>query len=291
LDSALAQDEPDTEIIVVDDGSRDESRSVLERYRERVHLIFQDNQGQAGAINAGVRASRGELICFLDADDWWAPEKLTAIAAAFNADPRVSLVYHRLQPVLADGTFTLKPIPRTLCSGDLTRRLAGSAGWWPFPMTSAVAVRRSAWDEAGDIPETFRISADAWLVGIYPFLGHVAALPQALGFYRIHDNNWYRKVDDAAMLRRRMEHWATTVEVTNRFLNARGSPWVLRLADHFPYQVAAARLTGVGVMPLMRLATQCLCFAGEPDPLRRLRDMIRMLSDLPGAGLPGPMRR
>jgi len=112
LDSALAQDEPCTEIIVVDDGSRDESRSVLERYRERVHLIFQDNQGQAAAINAGVRASRGEFICFLDADDWWAPGKLTAIVAAFNADPHISLVYHRLQPVLSDGTFTLKPIPR-----------------------------------------------------------------------------------------------------------------------------------------------------------------------------------
>jgi len=208
LDSELAQYEPDTEIVVVDNGSRDDSRSVLERYRERVHLIFQGNQGQTGAINAGVQASRGDFICFLDSNDWWAPGKPTAIAAAFNADPRVGLVNHRLQPVRSDGTFTLKPIPRTLCSGDLTRRVAVSVGWWPFPMT--LAVRCSAWDDAGNIPETFRISADGWLVVIYPILGCVAALLQALGFYRIYYNNWYRKVDDAAILRRRMDHWAVT---------------------------------------------------------------------------------
>jgi glycosyltransferase involved in cell wall biosynthesis len=280
LDSALAQNEPCTEIIVVDDGSQDGSRSVLDQYRQRVQLIYQDNRGQAGAINAGVAASQGEFICFLDADDWWAPGKLAAVGAAFDANPYAVLVYHRLQPALSDGTLTLRPIPRTLCSGHIATRIARSAGWWPFPMTSAVAVRRSAWDEAGDIPESFRISADAWLVGIYPFLGRVAALPQSLGFYRIHENNWYRKVDDAAMLRRRMSHWLVTVAETNRFLQHRGLPWTLHLADHLPYRSAAARLNGLDVMTLLGLTVRSLCFPGEPNLPRRLRETIRLLSEL-----------
>jgi len=198
LASVEAQRNVGAEIIVVDDGSLDDSRSVLEKYQGIANVIYQDNRGQAAAINAGVRASRGEFISFLDADDWWAPDKLTRILQAFESDSKVCLVYHRVQLVFSDGTYTGRPIPQTLCRGDLRRRLTNAGGWWPFPMTSAVAVRRSAWNEVGEIPETFRISADAWLVGIYPFVGHVAGVPSTLGFYRLHNNNWYRdKVEDA----------------------------------------------------------------------------------------------
>ena len=228
-------------------------------------------------MNAAVRKSRGEILCFLDSDDWWGPDKLAEVVAAFDADPGVVLVYHRLQPVRDGAAAGFKPIPRTLCSGDLSRRMLRSAGWWPFPMTSAIAVRRSAWDAAGDIPESFRISADAWLVGVYPFLGRVAALPASLGFYRLHGgNNWSRDVD-AAMLRRRMAHWTATVEATNRFLDARGAEDRLRLTDHWPYRLAEAELAEAGLIARLRLALEGLTFAGEPDPLRRLRDAVRVV--------------
>lgn len=290
IESALAQAGTDAEVIVVDDGSTDRSRSILRECRDRVNVVLQDNSGQAAAINAGVRESRGEIVAFLDADDWWAPGKLSAVVAAFEAHPEASLVYHRLQPVRVDGEPTLKPVPRSLCNGDLSRRLAKSAGWWPFPMTSAIAVRRTAWQAAGDIPGHFRISADAWLAGIYPFVGHVVALPESLGVYRIHANNWYRPVDDAAMLRKRMAHWLNTVEVTNRFLAGRGLPARLSMADHYPYHVAAARLAGADMRTRFRLAVGGLRFAGEPDPLRRARDALRTACDLPRAerrpGLP-----
>ena len=240
-------------------------------------------------MNAAVRESRGEILCFLDSDDWWAPGKLAEVAAAFDADPRVVLVYHRLQPV-RDDSAAGRPIPRTLCSGDLSRRMLRSAGWWPFPMTSAIAVRRSAWDAAGEIPESFRISADAWLVGVYPFLGRVAALPASLGFYRLHgSNNWSRDVD-AAVLRRRMAHWTATVEATNRFLDARGVRDRLRLSDHWPYRLAEADLAGAGPVARLRLALEGLAFAGEPDPLRRLRDAVRVVRAARGPR-PGARRR
>ncbi|MBY5766558.1 glycosyltransferase [Rhizobium leguminosarum] len=284
IDSALSQQASNVEIIVVDDGSSDESRSVLEVYDNRVKLLFQENQGQAAAMNAAVKSSSGDILCFLDADDWWAPGKLAATAAAFHSNPRASLVYHRLQPTQTDGSPAFKPIPRTLCSGNLSPLLARSAGWWPFPMTSAIAVRRSAWDAAGDIPEQFRMSADAWLTGIHPFLGSVVALSDPLGFYRIHNNNWYRPVDDAAMLRRRMAHWQATVEATNRFLSAHDLAGRLRLTDHYPYRVASARLQGADTRTRFRLAVEGLFFAGEPNLLRRTRDALRTACDLPRLG-------
>ena len=152
-------------------------------------------------------------------------------------------------------------------------------------MTSAVAVRRSAWNEVGEIPETFRISADAWLVGIYPFVGHVAGVPSTLGFYRLHNNNWYRdKVEDAPMLRRRMAHWQATVEQTNKFLSARGGRGAISLADHFPYQVAAATLSGVTVKQRLELMVRGFCFGGEPNLLRRSREAFHVVSGLPRAG-------
>lgn len=278
------------EVIVVDDGSTDASGEVLDRYAGRVTVLRKENGGQASALNAGVRASAGDLLCFLDADDWWTPDKLAAVVARFQADPGLALVYHRLQPVRVDGSPTLRPIPRTLCSGDLRRRMERSAGWWPFPMTSAVAVRRSAWHEAGDIPASFRISADAWLVGIYPFLGRVGAIPDSLGHYRIHNNNWYRASDDEGMLRRRMAHWDETVRVTNAFLAQRGEASRLSLNDHLPYHAASARLGRAGIAARLRLTVRGLAFEGEPHPLRRARDAVRLLrAPRPGGGAEVPL--
>lgn len=87
-------------------------------------------------------------------------------------------------------------------------------------MTSAIAVRRSVWDEAGPIPKSFRISADAWLVTVFPFLGRVAAIPKTLGFYRVHGaNNWWRDVDEQ-MLARRAEHYGATISAANTLLRS-----------------------------------------------------------------------
>lgn len=286
ISSALAQDLQDLEVIVVDDGSTDDSRDVLRQFAGKIRVVEQDNHGQAAAINAGFHESRGEILCFLDADDWWAPGKLSAVVAAFDRDPRVALVYHRLQMADREGrALPSRPIPRGLCTGRLEPRLVRSAGWWPFPMTSAVAVRRSVWRKAGDIPETFRISADAWLVGIYPFLGRVFALPAALGFYRIHgDNNWTRPVD-AAMLRRRIAHFETTVDVTNQFLREQGLPYRLTITDHLPRRIARAQLVGGTLSERIGIAAETLVFPGEPNPLRRIRDAVRAARMLRDKGL------
>jgi glycosyltransferase involved in cell wall biosynthesis len=289
IDSALAQRHPAAEVIVVDDGSTDDSRAVLDRYAGRVTAVLQPNGGQAAAINAGVRAARGEIFVFLDADDWMLPGRLAAVEAAFAAKPAAALVYHRLQPTRSDGTPVMKAIPRTLGAGNLVPRMVRSAGWWDFPLTSALAVRRAAWDAAGPIPPEFRISADAWLVGILPFLGPVVGLPEALGAYRIHQNAWFRTTDDAVTLRKRMAHWKATVEITNRWLVARGRPERLSLADHHPYHVAAARLSGVDRRERLALLMQGLAFGGEANLARRARRALATCRSLPSRDAGGAL--
>ncbi len=275
IDTALAQTGVAVEVVVVDDGSTDDSAEVIRSYGDRIRPVLQANGGQASAINAGVSASSGEILCFLDSDDWWRPGKLAAVERAFAAAPAAGLVYHRLQPVTSDGSPAFRAIPRTLCSGDLAPRMARAGGVWPFPMTSAIALRRRVWDEAGEIPIEFRISADAWLVGVAPLLANVVALPQVMGCYRIHQNNWYRETVDAAMLRKRMAHWALTVELTNARLATWGTSWRLRLQDHQPYRLAMAELHGAGPRERAELLLSGLMTAGEPNFARRARDALR----------------
>ncbi|MBI1171375.1 glycosyltransferase [bacterium] len=285
IQSVLDQTSAPAEVIVVDDGSTDNSREVIAAFGDRIIPVLQDNAGQAAAINAGVERSTGEVLSFLDADDWWVPDKVATIGAAFAGNPDAGLVYHRLQPIRSDGTHAFRAIPRSLCAGDLAPRMARSGGRWPYPMTSAVSVRRRIWDRAGEIPRGFRISADAWLVSIHPFLAPVVGLPDVLGYYRIHANQWYRAEDDALMLQKRMAHWKATVDVTDRFLRLNGQPWRVLLADHHPYQVAAARLHGAGPGERLRLLWSGLSDVGEPNLLRRLRDTLREVRQVSGRGM------
>lgn len=93
IDSALAQDYPSQEIIVVDDGSRDNTASVCSTYGGRVQYIYQSNQGCPAAKNTGIRAARGEFVAILDGDDRWRPGKLTKQVALMRTSPHIGLVY------------------------------------------------------------------------------------------------------------------------------------------------------------------------------------------------------
>ena len=90
--SALAQTYPHREVIVVDDGSTDDTREVLAPYSDRIRYIFQSNQGLSAARNTGIRAAQGEFIALLDSDDVWHPRKLEVQMHFLHDLPEVGLL-------------------------------------------------------------------------------------------------------------------------------------------------------------------------------------------------------
>ena len=93
-DSVLSQTYTDWEIIVVDDGSKDDTRLVLDKYGDRrVRYVYQENQGVSLARNHGIQLARGEFVAFLDADDFFLPDKLASQIAVFAAQPNLGIVH------------------------------------------------------------------------------------------------------------------------------------------------------------------------------------------------------
>jgi len=96
IDSVLAQDFPpeQMEILVVDDGSADDTADRVRKYGDRIQYFYKPNGGQASAFNFGIRRARGEIVAFLDGDDYWLPGKLQRIVAEFEKHPEAGMAYH-----------------------------------------------------------------------------------------------------------------------------------------------------------------------------------------------------
>ena len=95
INSVLNQTFEDFELIVVDDGSEDNTREVVDDIVDpRLRYIFKENGGQNSALNVGIKSARGEYIAFLDSDDIWLPNKLKMVYLKYQSDPELSVVYH-----------------------------------------------------------------------------------------------------------------------------------------------------------------------------------------------------
>ncbi len=93
IDSVLRQGLDETEIVVVDDGSVDDTRAVVARYGDRVRYVYQQNAGVGSARNVGIRHATGEFVAFLDSDDRWRDFKLSVQLALFESRPSLGLVF------------------------------------------------------------------------------------------------------------------------------------------------------------------------------------------------------
>ncbi len=107
LESALAQTFQDFEILVIDDGSTDQTKSIVEeyvkRYPDKIHYKYQENTGLPGARNTGLRQARGEYIALLDADDKWLEHRLAKTVAAIETDPRIGVAHANIARFDKDG--------------------------------------------------------------------------------------------------------------------------------------------------------------------------------------------
>ena len=116
LDSALAQRFADFEVVVVDDGSTDDTGEIADRYAalhpDRIRVIHQPNAGLPAARNAAIEMARGELFALLDSDDVWQPDHLRLAVAAFDANPELGLVHANIERIDAQGHWIMTCGPR-----------------------------------------------------------------------------------------------------------------------------------------------------------------------------------
>jgi hypothetical protein len=273
IKSALAQDYSPREIIVVDDGSTDASRDVLEKYARdgRIRCVFKPNGGQGSAFNAGFAVSTGDVICLLDADDLWLPDKVRHVVHTAARHPRASVICHPVQCVSGDGRPQGQPKPGRISTGTIKRKVIASGGYWRWPPTSGLSFRRSFLEQVLPMPEAeFRTCADAYLATLAPLLGDVASFSEPAALYRIHGTNHWAS-DNAARApasrvageTRRLEVLVTQV---NRTLTSLGRPDRLTLSDHLPYRML--RRTSGGNETLWSLMLYALRWPGDVPPVR-----------------------
>jgi len=192
IDSALAQTYAPLEVIVVDDGSTDDSRDVIAGYGDRVITVLKENGGQASAFNAGFAVASGEVVIFLDADDALLPAAAQSAVGRF--EPGVSKVYWPLWEIDSEGKAMGTMIPsEPLEEGDLRDHvlLHGPIACRETP-TSGNAWSREFLERALPMPENeFKINGDCYLSTLAPMYGEIRMLAEPHSRYRIHGANRY----------------------------------------------------------------------------------------------------
>jgi glycosyltransferase involved in cell wall biosynthesis len=281
IDSVLNQTYTNIEVIVVDDGSADDSRAVIASYGSRIWPIFKENGGQASAFNAGFAASKGDLICLLDSDDVWLPTKVEMAVAKANQCKDAVMIYHAYQRTDAQLRPIGKSLPRSFLEGEVGEKVLRSGGCWPYPPPSAFAFRRAVLACYMPIPEVpFRTCADACLAYCTPLLGRIAAIKQSLCLYRIHGSNLYTRLttgkeDRARIDLARMDRYRLNVEGANQVLADLGRTERFWLRDHTSYNRAMYGCRIMGRPSWVTMSWKLACMSSEPSWCVRLKMVVK----------------
>lgn len=205
IDSALNQTYPYTEVIVVDDGSTDNSREIIASLGNRIVPVLKENGGQASAFNAGFAASRGDIICFLDSDDIFMPEKVAEVVDVFGYQQDAGWCFHPLKLVDANTKSLFKSSQKgSLCECDLRPHIQRGKvrGKLPFsvPATSGLCLKRFVLQLILPMPEAIKITSDNYLKYTALALSKGFALVNELALQRIHGDNAYSFRSDKQQL-------------------------------------------------------------------------------------------
>jgi len=199
IESVQRQTFTDWELVIVDDGSTDDTRGVVARYTSdaRIRYLARPPEGRSAARNHGIAASSAPLIAFQDADDLWEPTKLARQVAALAADPGAGLCYTAARFVDAGGARLPMRKPPAPLAGDVLPRLARGN----VIILASVVVRRACLDQVGAFEPTLHACEDwdLWLRIARRF--RVAFVDEELTRYRVHGGNTARAAVLAGGLR------------------------------------------------------------------------------------------
>jgi glycosyltransferase involved in cell wall biosynthesis len=220
IESVLQQTYPAWELIVVDDGSTDQTQQIVQAYCDRypaqIHYHYQSNQGVARARTAGIKLSRGEYIALLDQDDLLLPDKLFLQVACFQADPTIGIVHSGWQLINSHSQLLGKVEPweeaPVLDAVNWIRRMPA--------FFSAMLFRRNWLLRVGELNAAYRQVSDVDLIQRLVLLNCPTAwVKQVTVFYRQHDRN-----DSLNTLVQAEECWT----VWNRFFARSDLPEAIR---------------------------------------------------------------
>ena len=243
IQSVLEQSYSHIELIVCDDGSTDESPAILRhlaKQEERLVLIEQPNAGVAAALNTAYKASQGELICLLDADDVFTEDKVARIVQQCHENQQAGFILHGMHVVDERGS-PLYDLPRSgqFEEGWLAETVIRRGGRWRSMPASALCFRRQVADLLFPLPvDTLRSMADAYLYMLAPLVTEVAYIHKPLAQYRLHGENMTGSMQFDASSAEQFMHG---MEQVHKSIQAKVCPDIfahmpLQLERHLTYQ-------------------------------------------------------
>ncbi|MBI4244802.1 MAG: glycosyltransferase family 2 protein [Planctomycetes bacterium] len=194
INSTLEQSIPtgSYEIIIIDDGSGDQTPFEVNNYKGRIRYIYKKNQGQLSCFNTAVLLSKGEYISFLDADDWWTSDKLQKVGDILDKNREIVLAVHAFydhHQTTGTNRLITADVPAIWFIKnryDMIRYLDGVR-----KSTSLITFRRQFLEMLFPVKERQDFIADAYMTYLAPFFGAIGYINTPLAHYRIHDQNLF----------------------------------------------------------------------------------------------------
>jgi Glycosyl transferase family 2 len=292
INSVLEQDFPaaEREIIVVDDGSTDRTPEIVQRFEPNLRYIRKENGGQASAFNAGIPECRGQIIAFLDGDDYWLPGKLSRVTEVLSKNPAVGFVGHAIKESLTDGQERISAPAKdekfriqSLDSAKLFRLRKSFLG------TSRMTMRAEIARRILPVPEALVFEADEYLFTLAAVMSEVVILKEPLTCYVIHGSNLYVSAGSGkAGLRRKQQVMAALASSLQKALRAQGLPTdvVDGVVEIVQAEADQFRLMLDGGAPWETVRAENKLFEVLHDDASKSQKFFRALSMIPAFVLP-----
>ena len=249
LDSIMRQSRPADEIVVVDDGSSDDSLHVLRQFGDRITVIEQSNGGVARATNVAVEATSSDVVAFLDADDLMLKDRLRSLEMAYLDNPRAAWVWHELKPVdratagaVEMAAITVDESDRREMWFDVRRdaQVGRTNIGLPAPATSGLSFRTEFLRSMLPMPHLVR-SQDGYLKFAAAGLTSGVFVQRVLGLQGLHDANSFSTASGRSRDRFRAEN---AIAMASGWAS---HPELVRMADRFVGDAIGLSIVGVGM--------------------------------------------